>query len=178
MTEPWRMPRITDMGRFLSPEMCFDVGELGMPQSPEYSGRLRGAFAHGQASDETNAKRVRAATRAEAVAPNQPFFGWFLVSGERGDMRQSPTGLYVYTEDGREEVRLPLATSTRDAVLAEFVDVIYERRGSLHDGRWALATLEVCEAVVASAAAGTEIVLSRQVAASRPFPTTSGTALR
>src|SRR5712691_2694564 len=37
----------------------------------------------------------------------QDFFGLTIVSCERGDIRQSPNGLYLYTEDGREEIELP-----------------------------------------------------------------------
>ena len=36
-----------------------------------------------------------------------PFVGLTLVSCERGLMRQSPDGLYLYTDEGREEIALP-----------------------------------------------------------------------
>jgi phthalate 4,5-cis-dihydrodiol dehydrogenase len=121
---------------------------------------MRGASPHA----EVQLKRSRAAAPApEGFAPNQAFFGWTLVSCERGDIRQSATGLYVYTEHGREERPLRLDRSTRDPVIEEFVDTIAGKRPALHDGRWARANLEVCVATIESGRTGHEVVLRHQV---------------
>ncbi len=117
------------------------------------------------AATEATLKRARAATPAEpAAAPNQAFFGWTLVSCEGGDIRQSATGLYVYTERGREERPLRLDRTTRDPVIEEFVDTIAGRRRALHDGRWARANLEVCVATIESSRTGKDVELHHQVA--------------
>ena len=47
---------------------------------------------------ELAAKRKRARNAIPASAPHQPHFGLTLVSCERGDIRQSPDGLLVYSE--------------------------------------------------------------------------------
>jgi phthalate 4,5-cis-dihydrodiol dehydrogenase len=99
---------------------------------------------------------------ARSRPPGQPFFGWLIVSCEGGDLCQSPDGLYVYTERGREEVPRPLC-GTRDIMLAEFVDSIAGRRVPSHDGRWGLANLEVCVAAIESARTDRDVVLKRQV---------------
>ena len=113
---------------------------------------------------EAKLKRARAATPAEAaLAPNQPFFGWTLVSCEGGDIRQSATGLYVYTERGREERPLRLDRTTRDPVIEEFIETVAGRRRALHDGRWARANLEVCVATIESSRTGQEVQLRHQV---------------
>jgi phthalate 4,5-cis-dihydrodiol dehydrogenase len=113
---------------------------------------------------EAQLKVKRAGTPAEAaLAPNQPFFGWTIVSCEGGDIRQSATGLYVYTERGREERPLRLDRTTRDPVIEEFLDTIAGTRRALHDGRWARANLEVCVATIESSRTGREVELTQQV---------------
>ena len=151
-------------GGFLSSEICYEAGELGFPQPVETAGRARRAFRARPAGDELGAKRARVATPdQEQLAPNQPFFGWTIASCEGGDIRQSATGVYVYTDAGRREIPLPLARTTRDIMLTEFLDAVTGRQASLHDGRWGLANLEVCVAAIESARTGDEVVLRYQV---------------
>ena len=94
--------------------------------------------------------------------PHQPHCGLTLVSCERGDIRQSPDGLLVYSESGREEIALPKDKSPRDLVLAEFAQAIAGRPVT-HTGRWGLANLEVCTAAIESSRTGREIELRYQV---------------
>jgi phthalate 4,5-cis-dihydrodiol dehydrogenase len=112
---------------------------------------------------ELAAKRKRARTAIPASAPHQPHFGLTLVSCERGDIRQSPDGLLVYSEAGCEEIALPKDASPRDLVLKEFAAAIAGRRVT-HTGRWGLANLEVCTAAIESSRTGREIEVKHQVA--------------
>ena len=105
----------------------------------------------------------RVGWRQGANAPHQPHFGLTLVSCERGDIRQSPDGLLVYSERGREEIALPADKSPRDLVIAEFADAIAGKPVT-HTGRWGLANLEVCTAAIESSRTGKEIELKHQVA--------------
>jgi phthalate 4,5-cis-dihydrodiol dehydrogenase len=151
-------------GAFLSSEITFDAGEIGYPQT-EAPGSRRAQMKAASADTEAKLKRTRAATAPEtALAPNQPFFGWTLVSCEGGDIRQSATGLSIYTERGREERPLRLDRTTRDPVIEEFVETVAGRRRALHDGRWARANLEVCVATIESSRSGKEVTLHHQVA--------------
>ena len=159
-------------GGFLSAELCFEIGPFGNPLPATSAGASRRAYRERVAGDEQAAKRSRIAAHAEALPPHQPFFGWLIVSCEGGDIRQSPGGLYVYTERGREEIELPLR-GTRDIMLAEFVDAISGRRPPLHDGRWGLANLEVCVAAIESARTQRDVTLVRQV----PVPEAGGAPL-
>ena len=64
------------------------------------------------------------------------------------------------------EARLePLARRAvpRAEVIDELYDAIVHRRPPLHDGRWAMATLEVCLAILESAHDRREITLRHQV---------------
>ena len=150
-------------GAFPSAEITFGVGEIGYPQTAE-PGAARAAMQAATPADEATRKRARANGAADvAPAPFQPFFGWTLVSCERGDIRGSATGLYVYTADGRAEIPLRLDRTTRDPVVEEFVDAIAGTGASLHDGRWGRANLEVCVATIESSRSGREVELRYQV---------------
>ena len=96
--------------------------------------------------------------------PRQPFFGLTIVTCERGAIRQSPDGLFVYTEDGREEVLCP-PRGGRDDELRELADAIATGRPGFPDGRWGKATLEVCLAIMASSKDGRARKLLHQVPA-------------
>jgi phthalate 4,5-cis-dihydrodiol dehydrogenase len=98
----------------------------------------------------------------------QPFFGLTLVSCERGDIRQSPTGLLVYDGTRPTEIDLSRSGTPRDAVLQEFHNAITTTGRTIHVGRWGLATLEVCLAAVESARTHREVRLSEQVPIYRP----------
>ena len=117
----------------------------------------------GSAADELAAKRKRAGSAIPASAPHQPHFGLTLVSCERGDIRQSPDGLFVYSDKGREEIKLANDRSPRDLVLDEFADAISGKARAIHDGRWGLANLEICLAAIESSKSGKAIELKHQV---------------
>jgi phthalate 4,5-cis-dihydrodiol dehydrogenase len=93
----------------------------------------------------------------------QPFFGFTLVSCEKGDIRQTPDGLCVYGETERHEVDLPAGSRGREAEVEELYNAVVNGRPVFHDGRWGAATLEVCLAVIESAEKRQEVFLSHQV---------------
>ncbi len=151
-------------GYFSTIELCADVTEWGFTETIAERRPVARAVAGRSSADELEAKRKRAKGAIPASAPFQPTFGLTLVSCERGDIRQSPKGLYVYSAAGREEIVLPTEASPRDLVLDEFHDALTGRRRPVHDGRWGLANLEVCVAAIDSAATGHEVMLRHQVA--------------
>ena len=108
-------------------------------------------------------RETRARNAIPVDAPHQPHFGLTLVSCERGDIRQSPDGLLVYSDAGREAIALPADKTPRDLVIAEFADAI-AGKPTTHTGRWGLANLEVCTAAIESSRTGKEIELKHQVA--------------
>ena len=149
-------------GGFSSVEVCAGITESGFHQMPDY--KSRGAQVAGIGQDMQRAKAERARQSNWSSAPFQPVFGQTIVSCEGGDMRQSPKGLLLYENGARTEIELPLDQSPRDLVLAEFHDAIAGKRSALHDARWGLANLEICDAAIASSHSGAEIRLSHQVA--------------
>jgi phthalate 4,5-cis-dihydrodiol dehydrogenase len=93
----------------------------------------------------------------------QPFFGFTLVSCEKGDIRQTPDGLKIYGETAQREINLPAGTRGREAEVEELYNAVVHNRPVFHDGRWGAATLEVCLAMLESAEKRKEIFLSHQV---------------
>ncbi len=93
--------------------------------------------------------------------------GWFgitVASFEHGDARQSPNGLYLYTDAGKREVPVTGGRGTGLVEMQELHEALVEGKPMVHDGRWAMATLEVGNAMVASSRERREIMLTRQVA--------------
>ena len=93
----------------------------------------------------------------------QPFFGFTLVSCEKGDIRQTPEGLRIYGETEQREILLPTGSRGREAEVEELYHAVVHKRPVFHDGRWGAATLEVCLAMLESAEKRKEIFLSHQV---------------
>ena len=96
---------------------------------------------------------------------HQKFFGITLVSCEKGDMRQSPDGIVIYGDEGKEEVPIEKTLVGRQAEVMELYDAVVKGRPVYHDGRWGEATLEVSLGILQSAAERKEIMMSHQVAA-------------
>ena len=94
---------------------------------------------------------------------HQPFFGITVVSCERGAIRQSPDGLLVYGDEGVEEVSLSQELRGRAAELMDLYNGVVHGKPIFHDGRWGMATLEVCLAIIQSANERREIQMTRQV---------------
>ncbi len=92
----------------------------------------------------------------------QDFFGLTIVSCERGDVRQSPDGVYVYTERGREEVPIT-GRELRAGEVQALVDAVRENRPAFPDARWSRATLEACIAIIESSRERREIMMQYQV---------------
>eukprot|EP01037_Dinobryon_pediforme_P022052 gene22052-23090_t len=145
-------------------ELCFDVTEWGFLERPENRARVARP-GNVTPQQELEAKRARARSAIPATStPHQPFFGITLVSCERGDIRQSPQGLFVYTADGTRELTFPTDTLPRDFVMMEFHDSIVGTAPAVHDGRWGRANLEICLAAIESSRTGLEISLTQQAA--------------
>jgi phthalate 4,5-cis-dihydrodiol dehydrogenase len=150
-------------GHFSGTELIGGVGEWGEVTKPRAAPQPSASLTPEQ---ELAAKRRRARNAIPISTPHHPHFGLTMVSCERGDIRQSPDGLLVYSERGREEIALPADKSPRDLVIAEFADAI-AGKPTTHTGRWGLANLEVCTAAIESSRTGKEIELKHQIAVAK-----------
>ena len=105
----------------------------------------------GNAWDNTTSVGTRAHIR---------WFGVTVASFEKGDIRQSPNGLYVYDDDGRHEVPVFGGRGIGLLEMQEMYEAVVDGKPIMHDGRWALATTEVGEAIVKSGHERREIMAS------------------
>ncbi len=160
-------------GFFDTAELHWWVGEGGQPRDPgtnlrvrktskaisdpdkeemlkeqmRYGGQKEGAFSH----------------RSEKSVRRQPFFGFTVVTCEKGDIRQSADGLLVYGDEEIKELDIPQGRIGRQAEVEELYQAVVNNRPVFHDGRWGEATLEVCMAILESAKERREIGVSHQV---------------
>ena len=89
--------------------------------------------------------------------------GVMVVSGDRGEMRQSPRGLHVYSDAGNREEVIQEIRGNYIPEIDELAAALFEEQPVLHSGEWGMATLEVCLAIMQSAREHREIQLERQV---------------
>jgi phthalate 4,5-cis-dihydrodiol dehydrogenase len=155
---------------FDSDEICGDIGELGRPRDPARYGAARRTLASvGSASEESQLKASRGYGGADyspstTNAPHHQHFGFVIASCERADLRLMPDRVLIYGDSEVRTESLPPPTIPRREVIDELYDAVVHGRAPLHSGEWALATTEVCLALLQSAREGREIALQHQVA--------------
>lgn len=91
--------------------------------------------------------------------------GLLIVSCERGVIRQSAQGIYVYDDEGKRQITVPNHGDSRSTEFQEFYEAIVEDKPVPFDGRWGAATLEVVLGILQSSTEQREIDLKHQVAA-------------
>jgi len=164
---------------FDSDELCGAIGELGAPKdASQYGSARRNLKRAANADQEATLKSTRNYGGAEYPKQTSTpatgggaddarwhqHFGWILVSCERADLRPLPTGVMIYGDAEARLDALPMPQVPRAEVVDEIYDAIVHGRAPLHDGKWAMATLEVCLAILQSAREERDIALAHQVA--------------
>ena len=153
-------------GRFDSDEWMSWTGELGHEKDPDDYGRARRALAGAPTPDAESAlKRARTFGSADIrpAAPHHEHFGPVIVCCERGDIRLTPDGVWVYADERRFEPASRHA-DPRTPVLDALVRAVRDGIEPVQTGRWGLASLEVCHAILQSVRSGAPVELTRQVA--------------
>ena len=97
-------------------------------------------------------------------APWHEHFGVVIASCDRADLRPLPTEVAIYGDEAVHIDPLDKPVVPRSEVIDELHSAIFGGRAPQHDGRWAMATLEVCLAILRSASEQRDIVLEHQVA--------------
>jgi phthalate 4,5-cis-dihydrodiol dehydrogenase len=101
--------------------------------------------------------------RLPPAPPSHQHFGLVLVCCERGDLRPMPDGVMIYGDGERHLEPLSKPRVPRVEVIDELYAAVVSGRTPLHGGRWAMATLEVCLAMLQSAGEQRDVVLDHQV---------------
>jgi phthalate 4,5-cis-dihydrodiol dehydrogenase len=138
-------------GYFQTSELTWDIGIFGETRAAAKPAVRKGPLS---AAEKYAERAIRERKAGEAM----PFVGLTIVSCERGVMRQSPDGLYLYTDEGREEISASPYRG-RAAELIELRDALRENRDVFPNGEWGKANLEICLAILASARENRDIEL-------------------
>ena len=157
---------------FDSNEFCGFIGESGMIRSGtthvESRRQLRSTATQEAEAQLKEAQNYGgAAYRAPAAAPGprlHQHFGVLVASCDRADLRPLPQGVMIYGDDEARLDALPAPTRPRAEVMDELYAAVADGKPPLHSGAWSLATVEVCLAILQSAAEQREIMLEHQVA--------------
>jgi phthalate 4,5-cis-dihydrodiol dehydrogenase len=142
-------------GYFDGTELTWGIGEGGLKQEPRY-GRKR---VTGPVSLEARYGRREPVS---GERHHQPIYGLTVITCERGVVRQSPDGVFVYDESGCRELPCEPDQRAIHRDVAELAASIAEQRAPFPDGNWGKATLEVCLALLESASSAREILLVNQ----------------
>ena len=144
---------------FDSDEFSGWIGEMGAKKDPAAYGAAR----KGLAPDEAAVKNARnyggSAFKAPDEAHAHQHFGMVIVSCERGDVRPLPSGVMIYGDHERRTEPLPAPRIPRVEVIDELYQAVVHGRPPLHSGEWAMATLEVCLAILRSSREQREVTL-------------------
>jgi phthalate 4,5-cis-dihydrodiol dehydrogenase len=144
---------------FDSDEFAGWIGEMGARKDPAKYRPARMALK----GDELSLKASRNYGGPEFAPPQEQqahqHFGEVIVSCERADLRPLPAGVMVYGDGERRLEALPPPRVPRVEVIDELHGAVVHGRAPRHDGEWAMATLEVCLAILRSAREGREIRL-------------------
>jgi phthalate 4,5-cis-dihydrodiol dehydrogenase len=151
---------------FDSDELHGWIGEGGYLKKPAHGATQRSWESFADAAQEAQERSRRygyggSVSLAAATPKHQPHFGTVIVTGEKGDLRQSPDGVLVYSRDGVREVALPAVTGRpgRAEVLDELFGAVVGGSSAPHDGRFARGTVAACLAILQSALQGREVFL-------------------
>jgi phthalate 4,5-cis-dihydrodiol dehydrogenase len=143
---------------FDSDEFMGWIGEMGQKKDPQAHGAARKALQ----GDELRLKARRnygGRDFKQIKASAHQHFGVFVVSCEEADLRPLPTGVMVYGGREKRLERLPKPRIPRAEVIDELYGVVVNGQAPLHSGESAMATLQVCLAMLESAQQQKEIVL-------------------
>ncbi len=148
-------------GFFDSRELVWGIGEGGEQVDVAEAWRPRRSA---PVAPEEKYQMVRPEDDPNRERRYQPFYGLTIASCERGDIRQYPEGLYLYTDEGRQEISCESGESTtHTGELRELISAIDEDRPTFPDARWGMATVEVLMAIMQSSREHREIPLQHQV---------------
>jgi phthalate 4,5-cis-dihydrodiol dehydrogenase len=137
------------------------VGEMGERKQPGASARQTFANAAEEAAYKQSRNYGGANFQESNTSPEaHQNFGSVIVSCECADLRLMPDGVVIYQKGEATLVSLPPPTIPRVEVIDELYDAVVHDIAPKHSGEWAMATLEVCLAMLQSNRENREIRLA------------------
>ena len=165
---------------FNSRELTFGIGEARPATESSAHAQARRTLRQIESGEAEaalkRAQRYGGTRRAAGAAPRRSaswvLGGPLIVTFDKGDVRLTPGGLLVYSDEDKWEIPISTETDGRHGIVHQMYEAVVNGRRPSTDGAWGKATVEVLLAVLASARERREIFLSHQV----PMP--HETALR
>ena len=155
---------------FDSDEFCGWIGESGNQKDPEDYGSARLALRELSAEKESALKAARnyggsvwRDSDLDNLPPHHQHFGFVLASCDRADLRPLPSGVMIYGDEAQYFDKISDPVVPRATVIDELYRAVREGTVPQHSGKWSLATLEVCRAILTSAKWNREVFLNEQV---------------
>ncbi len=149
-------------GDFDATELTWHIGEGGKIKEPA-STRTPAAIPSGSVSPAEKYAWADSTRQDIERGAAQPFFGLTVVICERGAVRQSPSGLFVYRDGASKEIQLRKSLGRR-AELYELIRCIEEDYDPFPGAHWGRATVEACLAILESSKLGHPVALNLQAA--------------
>jgi len=161
-------------GYFIGAELV-KWGHSNQRYTPEQRVDVRKRIMNGTRNEEEDKQAIRIGgdwerkvfQRENEVSWVPEDLGVVVVSCDRGVMRHSEHGIYVYDNDGVHDIVLEpdrhMGTAQRRAELEELYDSVVHGKPLWHDGRWGMATLEATLAIGESSRQRKEVQLSHQI---------------
>ena len=149
---------------FDSDEMHDWVSAIGRKKAPRH-GQGRRALANLDERAEMHLRTERYGYGSQPGTQDgdpefQSHFGTLVATFERADVRTTPAGFAVYSEEGMQNFTIPSTSNGRTLVLDELCGAVIDRHPATHDGRFAKGTVQACLAIQQSAQLRREIFLS------------------
>lgn len=151
-------------GHFDSDEWMNWTGELGDRKDPASCGGARRALRGLAQGDEIAFKTARTygAGNERKPAVAHEHFGPMIALCDRGDLRLAPDGVHVYSDNGRRFEAAPPLQYPRKEVVDALVRAVRRGDPPRQNGKWGLANLEICHAMLQSARTGKPVGLRHQ----------------
>jgi phthalate 4,5-cis-dihydrodiol dehydrogenase len=143
---------------FDSDEFMGWIGEMGQKKDPVVYGMARKTL-RGEEMVLKNDRNYGGKDFKKIEPAAHQHFGVVIASCEKADLRPLPNGVMIYADTEQRLEPLPPPEIPRQEVIDELYGAVLEGRSPLHNGEWAMATLQVCLAMLRSSREGKEILL-------------------
>ena len=140
------------------------IGELGQRKDPRDYGKARRALQGLDPEAEAQLKQTRTYGSGAAVpeATHNEHFGPLIALCDRADLRLTPGGVDLFGDTERRFIEAPFGPAPRRPVIDALVEAVRHDRPPVQTGEWGRASLEICHAILESAATGQPVDLHRQ----------------
>lgn len=151
---------------FDSDEWMNYVSEMGHDKLTNSYGKARKMLQSVNSSQTESAlkqNRTFGSSSEIQLPTHQEHFGPIIVSCEHGDIRLTPDGIWVYKNEERHFEPSPEILNPRTPVIDAIISAVRNNAPPIQTGRWGLASLEMCHAILISARDANPVLLHKQI---------------